>query len=523
MSEENEPITVDPKRVSAWNRWFQERQQKLKQLKEQDPLFRDNDIVKENKDDYKRPDQVSRSGIETKQKNMNTEITKWKSKCPKNESAIRPLAEALREASLKEKDKQVISYDCYSNQSNAKLIEWLNEFKPTKVRQKNKDVGAIVIYGFDKNEDQLCDYKKKFEMSSSDSLEKHAKLIEEWNDMTERSDVSVNYSTICNLAKKYAVLGGKWMFSVHHHTVNVLWSTICREINKAAAAASRRYKSGSGNNNCSEGIPCIAAKISSGREVKGARKFDGEFMILVYTSNFMEDQMIFDIEKSLRRCGIHSTMTYKPDIFSILGIYRKNKFKLRPTIYQSCWVSTKNNAFDDTANEFENGSSIIESSINEFKVEANVSSDIREKVIQNQNRSTPSFNSENLSTERRGKLGRNIVLEVLKRKEHESKEIKTIDTSIKKNPHKIGSEDGATICVGSVPHDITDDMIKNNFETKYGKVMKVERRSVCYVTFEENKAVKSFADSITESGGRPKVGTDLFEIEDYINKIKLES
>merc|ERR1719210_3287451 len=102
-------------------------------------------------------------------------------------------------------------------------------------------------------------------------------------------------------------------------------------------------------------------------------------MILVYTTNFMEDKMIFDIEKSLRRCGIHSTMTYKPDIFSVLGIYRKNNLKLRPTIYQSCWIATKNNAYGDTINELENGNSIIESSINEFKVRTHESSDAREK------------------------------------------------------------------------------------------------------------------------------------------------
>ena len=47
-----------------------------------------------------------------------------------------------------------------------------------------------------------------------------------------------------------------------------------------------------------------------------------------------EDQVL-GIEKTLRAVPIKSDMQYKPNIYTQLGIYRNNKYKLRPTIYSS--------------------------------------------------------------------------------------------------------------------------------------------------------------------------------------------
>ena len=47
------------------------------------------------------------------------------------------------------------------------------------------------------------------------------------------------------------------------------------------------------------------------------------------------EKEIFEIEKVVRSIPIRSEMLYKPNIFSCLGIYRKNKYQLRPTIYVS--------------------------------------------------------------------------------------------------------------------------------------------------------------------------------------------
>merc|ERR1712226_1660689 len=52
-------------------------------------------------------------------------------------------------------------------------------------------------------------------------------------------------------------------------------------------------------------------------------------------TNMMDVEEIRIIEKQLRSLSIRSEMFYKPDIFSTLGIYRNNMYKLRPSIYIS--------------------------------------------------------------------------------------------------------------------------------------------------------------------------------------------
>ena len=49
----------------------------------------------------------------------------------------------------------------------------------------------------------------------------------------------------------------------------------------------------------------------------------------------MDVDEIRKIEKQLRSFPIHNEMFYKPNIFSTLGIYRNNMYKLRPSIYIS--------------------------------------------------------------------------------------------------------------------------------------------------------------------------------------------
>jgi hypothetical protein len=48
------------------------------------------------------------------------------------------------------------------------------------------------------------------------------------------------------------------------------------------------------------------------------------------------------VRKALyEEAGITSKLSFKPDCFTYLDIYRKNPFKIRPTIY-SCAVATSN-------------------------------------------------------------------------------------------------------------------------------------------------------------------------------------
>merc|ERR1719186_2490665 len=61
----------------------------------------------------------------------------------------------------------------------------------------------------------------------------------------------------------------------------------------------------------------------------------GEHVICVYNTNYKDTEQVMRVENLMRSAGVTTILTYKPDIFSALGIYRNNKWGLRPTIYSS--------------------------------------------------------------------------------------------------------------------------------------------------------------------------------------------
>ena len=60
-----------------------------------------------------------------------------------------------------------------------------------------------------------------------------------------------------------------------------------------------------------------------------------QHVISILHTNMMDVDEIRNIEKLIRSMSIRSEMYYKPNIFSTLGIYRNNLYKLRPSIYTS--------------------------------------------------------------------------------------------------------------------------------------------------------------------------------------------
>ncbi|KAL9952494.1 hypothetical protein ACROYT_G039760 [Oculina patagonica] len=73
----------------------------------------------------------------------------------------------------------------------------------------------------------------------------------------------------------------------------------------------------------------FAAKVST-REPE-----EKTHVICVYTEDFTNEEQVRAVEKGLREVGIITAMSYKPDVYTTLGIYRKNPWGLKPTIYTS--------------------------------------------------------------------------------------------------------------------------------------------------------------------------------------------
>lgn len=137
-------------------------------------------------------------------------------------------------------------------------------------------------------------------------------LQEAWEAMQE-SGRPINLNTVLDLARAYRCLSGKWL--IHMETgfkVDHAWAKVARGI--------------------VTGDFGMSAKVSPSDNANGVWK---RHVICVYNSDFNDQEAVFNLEDGLRKAGIKCGMTYKPDAFTYMGIYRSNKWQIRPAIYAS--------------------------------------------------------------------------------------------------------------------------------------------------------------------------------------------
>jgi len=119
--------------------------------------------------------------------------------------------------------------------------------------------------------------------------------------------IGLTESQIDELAKRLGLLSGKWMIFEQESKIDNTWALIA--------------------NLCEKG-KIWSAKVST----KAQQTYkDQEYVICVYTKNYLDEGDVFYIREILRQNGFERTLYYKPDIYTILHIYSDNKhlFKLR--------------------------------------------------------------------------------------------------------------------------------------------------------------------------------------------------
>ena len=80
------------------------------------------------------------------------------------------------------------------------------------------------------------------------------------------------------------------------------------------------------------------AKVTPCQDQEGREDmYEGNHVISVYIKDFTDKAEMLRVEKALRSLGITEIMKFKPCIFSFLGIYSNNEWKVKPTFYTSCW------------------------------------------------------------------------------------------------------------------------------------------------------------------------------------------
>jgi len=180
-----------------------------------------------------------------------------------------------------------------------KLKRWLGENRPSNVT-RSSGVGWIAV---------------KFRDRGRKVLE--AKIA--WDAFQGNKNMEV----VNNLAEKFGVNGGKWLCHLSTDKIDEVWgklatAMICGEL----------------------GSSVYMVKVSPRQDVQGVSKEQskGDHVICVYNTDYRDTRQVMKVESLMRTAGVASNLTYKPDIFSALGIYRNNEWGFRPTIYHSMVV-----------------------------------------------------------------------------------------------------------------------------------------------------------------------------------------
>ena len=126
--------------------------------------------------------------------------------------------------------------------------------------------------------------------------------------------------TVNMLAVKYNTLDGMWMSHISTELVDEVWQRLCLAMHRGDLS------------------PDVCSATVSPRSPD--ELYGSSHVLLVYNENYQDTDQVMRVESLLRRCvGLMGDLRYKPDIFTIIGIYRNNVWGFRPSIYisQETW------------------------------------------------------------------------------------------------------------------------------------------------------------------------------------------
>ena len=81
------------------------------------------------------------------------------------------------------------------------------------------------------------------------------------------------------------------------------------------------------------------AKINATEETEYCKIYH---VICMYNKIFLDRDQMLESERTIRSLGIKGTLKYKPDVYTYLGVYRRNPWQLNPIIYTSNFDILKN-------------------------------------------------------------------------------------------------------------------------------------------------------------------------------------
>jgi len=213
---------------------------------------------------------------------------------------IEPTAAKLQQDADNRKRLNWCIFDCKDGVTETKLQGWLDSYKPSQIKESD-GIGWISLrhpfgrlYGYSVDSPALKD-----------------EMIQFWSRLENKTQENV-----VSIAERFGVKSGKWMVHESNENVDTTWNKI------ATSLFHKKF-----------GDNIRSAKVSVVDDCNGYHNMS--HVICVYTDDFQNLEEVVGCLEELRRIGIHSKVTYKPDVSSILGIYRNNESKLSPSIYKS--------------------------------------------------------------------------------------------------------------------------------------------------------------------------------------------
>jgi hypothetical protein len=161
-----------------------------------------------------------------------------------------------------------------------------------------------------------CSLNANLHYTSREDEQHIEEALVDWDELVEAKTPLAD--DVDSIAKKYKLMGGKWMIFPSRNESDTVWKRLCHALIVEESLGG-----------------CTEIKISTSSKVD-----DDRHVLIAYTDDYSDNQDAFrvasEICKHIQSLGIKMTdtrMLYKPDIYTHLGIYAKNPYNLKPTIY----------------------------------------------------------------------------------------------------------------------------------------------------------------------------------------------
>jgi len=219
----------------------------------------------------------------------------------------KPNTNALIRDSTNLQEAKPIIFDLSSGRSKMELNDWFKNTAPSKLRRSD-GVGWIYILSENLTEKDKRDLFESYEGVIA--------LRQEWSKIHDDPSIQVTFETFKDLAQKHDCKLGKWILHSGSGLIDDIWK------NLGLAFAYDRFPKGT-----------IALKVSPVDENEPSGS--NNHAIQVINRDMTDENEIIGVERTIRNVSIRSDLQYKPNIYTELGIYRNNRFGIRPTIYKS--------------------------------------------------------------------------------------------------------------------------------------------------------------------------------------------